>query len=217
MKFVNYPDGSTLATTALTIFPNGGTFGPILQLQTLSMMGLNPPGTPQQALTNSDRVRLEWATQGQPFGNSDEDVCYVRVTPKDEWYDKIREVTATGNPSGDNTFLQEQWNYTNVWTVRWIFYGPNAVDFARQVRSALQQEFFILQFQQFNLFPVCDIPTPMRVPDQTAEGLWLERCDIECDFYEFVTETILRQTVKSVEVIVQNPSGVIADITVTGS
>lgn len=186
---VTYPDGSVLASTALTITPDGGTLGPIIQQLTLGMLGL-----PQTA--DSSKVRLEWAQQGQPFQQQKEDICYIRCTLKDDPYDKIRERTQTPNDAETNN---EQWNYTRVWEFTWVFYGPNATDSARVLRSALYQDYFTNAFAQSQLFPVSEIPEARRVPEKIG-GLWFERVDLPCDFYEFVTENIERQTVKSVEV-----------------
>lgn len=199
---ITYPDTSTLVSTALTISPYGGTLGAILQPLTMGMMGLT-------ADKNSAAVRLEWATEGQPFQEVNEDVCYIRATLKDDPYDKIRDRT---NTPGDDPHLDEQWNYTRVWLIGWIFYGPNAVDLARAVRSALYQDFFTDALGQSQLFPMSEIAEPLRVPEKIGP-LWFERADLQCEMYEFVTEKITRQTVASAEVLVYDPD-LIADISI---
>jgi hypothetical protein len=136
---ITYPDGSVLVSSALTPNPNGGTLGAILQPLTMGMMGLVVPGSPPDP--NSQAVRLTWSEAGQPFSQPNEDVCYIMLTLKDDPYDKIRDRT---NFSAADPFLNEQWNYTRVWSVQWVFYGPNAVDFARLVRSGLYQDYFTI-------------------------------------------------------------------------
>lgn len=203
---ITFPDNSVLTSTALTISPNGGTLGAILVPLTLGMMGLGVP-VPDP---NSMVVRLEWAPQGQPFGNNNEDVCYLRAIMKDDPYDKIRDRTSFTAPDPN---LNEQWNYTRVWQIGWIFYGPNAVEFGRLVRSALQQEYFLNVLAQSQLFPMSDIAAPMRLNEKIGP-VWFERVDLECEMYEFVTENILRQTVATAEVkVFESRDGQIADVT----
>lgn len=201
MEPITYPDSSTLVSSALTISPNGGTLGKLLTALTLGMIG-------QKADVNSPMVRLEWAPQGQPWQQPNEDVCYLRCAFDDDPYDKIRE--RTDLPNAD-PYLNEQWNYTRVWRIGWIFYGPNAVDYARIARSALYQEYFLEQLSLARLFPMSEIAAPMRIPEKIG-AQWFERSDVECEMYEFVTENILRQTVSTAEVIVLDAEGVIADI-----
>lgn len=61
-----------------------------------------------------------------------------------------------------------------------------------------------------------EFPEVRRMPEP-FDKQWWERSDFSCEMYEFVTETITRQTVKSVEVIVEDAQGMIADFTVTGT
>ena len=53
----------------------------------------------------------------------------------------------------------------------------------------------------------------VRVPEE-INGQWFERADLEIEMYEEVTETIDRQTVLSVEVILVEPQGQIGNFTI---
>lgn len=196
---IDYPDGSTLVSSALTL----AQIGVILQPLTIGMLGAVVPSP-----NTSPLVRLEWATQGQPFQPANEDVCYLRAVPLASPYANIRERTNLAAPDPN---LNEQWNFTRVWLVTWILYGPNSLDLTRAVRDALYQDYFTNTLSLSQLFPVSEIQEPTRVPEK-IQGQWFERCDLECEMYEFVTESILRQTVTTVEEIVSNDNGVIADI-----
>lgn len=216
---VTYPDGTTLVSSALTV----QQIGVVLQPISLGMLGL-------PIAADSSNVRLEWPTQGQPFVTSPTvDVCFLRCVTKDDPYDKIRDRFSWGpNGWGDGQFgrepfggtlsgnpaLTEQWTYTRVWQIHWCFYGPNSTDNARALRSGLFQDYFTNLLATSQLFPMCDFPQPVRAPE-LIDAQWWDRSDFECEMYEFITETIQRQTVVSVEVIVQNPAGVVADITIT--
>lgn len=194
-----YPDGSTLVSSALTI----AQINAILQPLTQGMLG-------QTVDPASSLVRIEWPTQGAPFQDVADDVCYLRCTPKDDPYNRIRD---RFNLVDDASHLTERWNYTRAWAIHWTFYGPNSTDNARALRSALYQDYFTGQLELSQLFPVSDFPEPVRAPE-LIDAQWFERADFEAEFYEFVTETIARQTVLSVETIVNNDAGVVADFTV---
>ena len=197
---VTYPDGTTLTSSALTI----AQIGAILQPLTLGMLGL--PVIPTSSL-----VRLQWPTQGAPFSDIGDDVCYLACVPKDDPYDRIRDRT---NESAADPNLEEVWNYTRAWSIRWVFYGPNSTDYARALRSALYQDYFTDLLSLSNLFPVSDFPETVRAPE-LLDGQWIERVDFAAEMYEAITETILRQTVVSVENIIEGNAGQIADFTVT--
>ena len=139
-----------------------------------------------------------------------DDICYLSCVPTDDPYDRIRDRT---NLSAADPNLEEQWNYTRAWRIHWCFYGPNSTDRARALRSALYQDYFTEALAESFLFPVSDFPEVVRVPE-LVNAQWWERVDFDAEFYEGVVETINRQTVVSVEVVVQDSEGEIADITV---
>lgn len=212
---VTYPDGTTLTSSALTI----QQISAVLQPAISGMLGISDP-------ENTPAVRIEYGPQGQPFSDITEDVCYFRCMPTEDPYTKIRErfnwgpngwgnaqfgVQPYGGTLSGDPALSEQWNYTNAWKIRMTFYGPNSYDRARTVRSGLYQDYFTNLLSLSNLFPVSDFPEPVRVPD-LLDGQWFERVDLEFEAYEFVTETIARQTVTSVEVELETSNGVFADI-----
>src|SRR5271157_5815598 len=198
-----YPDGSVLTSTALTLAQMNAMLQPLV----CGMIGIMNPDSTQLVL-------IQYPTQGAPFQDVRDDILYINCRPKDDPYDRIRDranLPVPGNP----ILIEEQWNYTRVWAVHFCLYGPNSLDRARAVRSAMYQDYYCEQLAASQLFPVPDAPPPVRVPEE-LNAQWFERCDFEVEMYEFVTETITRQTVKSVEVIVEQPSGVVADFSVSG-
>lgn len=196
-----YPNGQVLTSSALTL----AQINDIIQQLSLGMMG--------KAVSDSnDFVRIAWPTQGAPFiDDATVDICYLKCVPVDDPYDKIRDRT---NEAADDPNLEEQWSYTRVWKISWILYGPNSTDNARALRSALYQDYFTQALQNSQLFPMSEFPQPVRTPE-LLDGQWFERVDFSCEMYEFISETILRQTVLSVETIIQNKDGVVADFTTT--
>lgn len=211
-----YPDGSVLVSSALTLADVNAIWQPLV----LQMLGLADSATDAP-------VRIEYPTQGAPFQNAAEDVVYLSAMVKDDPYDKIRDEynwipegfgqgQAGKQPFGgttDDPTISIQTNFTRVWNMRFCFYGPNSLDRARILRSGLYQPIFTNALAISQLFPVSEFKQPIRAPE-LLNAQWYERVDFDFDVYEFVTETITRQTVESVEVVVLDPSGEIADITV---
>lgn len=195
-----YPDGSVLTSTALTL----EAINTILVTLTQGMLGQTPD--PESSL-----VRVQWPTEGAPFQDINDDICYLRCVPVDSPYDRIRD--RVNVPNNDET-LEEIWTYTRAWKIQWCMYGPNSLDNARAIRSALYQDYFTQLLADSQLFPVSDFPETMRVPE-LMNAQWFERVDLEVEFYEFITETIDRQTILSSENIIEGDAGEIADFTVT--
>jgi len=215
---ITYPDGTTLVSSAWTLQQIEGIVQPLV----CGMLGIGDS-------VNTSLVRVKYPVQGQPYQQITDDICYITCLPREDPYTRIRDKFNWGpNGWGDEQFgqepyggtlsgdpaLTEQWNYTNAWAIHFTFYGPNSYDRARAVRSAFYQDYFTAQFALSQLFPVSDYPTLVRVPEE-INGQWIERVDFDVECYEFVTETINRQTVLSEEVILQNSTGVIDDFTVS--
>jgi hypothetical protein len=104
-------------------------------------------------------------------------------------------------------------NYTRVWRIGWSFYGPQSVDQARVLKSALFEDYFCGQLALSQLFPVSDYPEAVRLPEFIV-GQWFERVDLYAEMYEFVTEQSGVPAVSNVEVQVQDQSGRESDFTV---
>jgi hypothetical protein len=199
MSSTTYPDGTILVSDALTLDQiNSFMFA-------LTQQALGQPVDP-----NSGLIRIEYPADGAPFAQNDQDVCYLSCMSENDPYNRIRDRVDSPN---DEQFLTETWTYTRSWRIHWCFYGPNSMDSARMLRSAMYQDYFTNQLQDEQLFPVSDIPEPVRAPE-IINKQWFERVDLNVEMYEFVTETISRQTVLSTEVIVEVPTAKIADITV---
>jgi hypothetical protein len=200
MTATTYPNGQVLNSTALT--PTNIT--KLLQTLTCGMIGVNPP--------DYARVRVDWQTQGQPSQDVGTDICYVACVPWDTDYNRVRDY-AFSEVVGPPAVLTQTWEYTKGWRVSWTFYGPNSEDNARAVRSALYMDYFSEQLSLSNLYPVLDSPEVVRAPEQ-YNAQWWERADYFINMYEQVTETINPGIATSVEIVVEDSSGVVADITV---
>lgn len=200
MTTTTYPNGQVLTSSALT----PAAMSTLLQSLTCGMLGINPP--------DFSKVRVDWQTQGQPSQNVNTDICYVACTPWDTEYSRVRDYSFT-EVTGPPAVLTQQWQYTKGWRAAWCLYGPNSEDNARAIRTAMFMDYFNEQLSLSNLYPISDPPEVVRAPEQ-FNAQWWERADFYINMYEAVTETINPGTATSVEVIVRDGDGVVADITV---
>ncbi len=182
MTTTNYPNGQTLTSTALTVT----AINIVVQSLTCYMLGL-PTVDPSV-------VRVNWQAQGQPdVALPTQDSCYVNCVPQDVEYSRVRDRTLSGVGP-----ITETWVYTRGWRVGWALYGPNSFDRARQIHSALFQDYFNDQFALSNLYPVLDPAEPVRLPIE-HNAQWYDATQFDCVFYEQVTETIQTPAAVSVE------------------
>ncbi len=208
MTSTTYPDGSTLASSALTL----SQINNLMQSITSGALGVNPPDPAQ--------VRVDFPVEGQPFvQRPSDDVCFLACVTEDEPYSRVRDQSPGGVGSVVDPVTQT-WVYTRNWRVAWTFYGPNSLDRARQLHSATFMDWFNNQLSSSNLYPVEDPPEPTRTPEQ-FNAQWWERCDFKIDLYEQITETLTwpadAGAVTSVEVRLYDgsPADPVADFTVT--
>jgi hypothetical protein len=199
MSTTTYPNGQVLTSTALTV----QQINIIVQRLTCGMIGINP--------VDPSKVRIDWPVQGQPdVALPSQDSCYISCVTEDVEYSRVRDHTLAGRSP-----VTETWVYTRGWRIAWALYGPNSLDRARQIHSALFQNYFNDQFELSNLYPVLDPHEPIRVPIE-HNAQWYDYSQFHCIFYEQVTETIQTPTVTSVEIKIYDgsPDDPIADITV---
>jgi hypothetical protein len=195
---VNYPNKQKLTSTART----QTDLSKIMQKLTCDVLGIIPPDYSQ--------IRIDWPTQGQPFQNADKDIGYIACVLEDGPYSRIRE----RQYESDNSGVTEIWTYTRIWRISWVLYGPNSFDRTRALHSALYMDYFNDVLNGYSLFPVADTALPLRIPEQ-LNAQWFERSDFYIILYEGVNETIQDGIAKSVEVLVEDKSGQLADITVS--
>jgi len=181
----------------------------IMQATTCTMLGIDPA---TDTLAGS-KVRIGWQVAGQPYAQDPSvDVCVLRAVEEDNLYDKLRDRQLIVND--DEIDISEE-QYTRVWHIFWVLYGPNSFDHARMIRSGILNDSIHDNLATSNIYAVPEISAPIRVPE-VSNGKWWERVDLECLFYENVLEDTVVNTVLSSEVILDTPAGVAADFTVTG-
>jgi hypothetical protein len=159
----------------------------------------------------SSQVRVGWQQQGQPGPSIYSDTVTVYCNPVKKEYSNMRDITRSGN---EDTVTHTD-VFTRCWRTSWVFYGPDALDNARAVRSALMTQQFTVDFlSALNLYIKADVEEPDSFPEN-FQGSWWERADLSADFNEQITETWTIGTVGSVEVKVYDDSGLQKDFVVT--
>jgi hypothetical protein len=154
-----------------------------------------------------DRVRLSWPEDGQPGFSIDEDICFLRVTEADDPYNRQRDVSYQDLPAGQAGALRRTDHYIRVLSVLYIFYGPNAYHRATEVRyKALLPEFKYELAHYGGLYPIPDLPAPMRMPELFA-GKWWERCDLTIRFNQALTFETRVAAIESADIIIKKEDG----------
>jgi hypothetical protein len=160
----------------------------------------------------SSKVRIGWQQEGQPFNSIDQDTTYLRCDTMDTEYSRLHDQVGL-IPSGTVITIQDV--FTRRWRTAWTFYGPNALDNARALKSGLTGvDYVISSLASNSLFVDPSIEEIRRVPE-LFQGQWWERVDLTVEFNEEITESLIVGSVASVEVKVYTSSGEIADFTVT--
>jgi hypothetical protein len=185
MTVTPYPNGASLTSTALTV----SQVNQLFQNWTCAAIGVNPP--------DYSLVRVDWPTEGQPFVDATDNVCFLRAVIEDDPYDKLRDQAR--NQVAAPAPVTYTWTYTRVWSISWTFYGPAGTDNARAVRSALFLDYFTDLLAASQLFHNPDHRAPTRIPER-MNAQWYERVDFSCQMNEFVTETTAVPSVTSVPV-----------------
>lgn len=172
----------------------------------------------QQNITVADPqagslVRIGWPQTGQPFNSISQDIAYLRCETIDTDYSRLRD----SNWSNPVDVVVNTDTFTRAWKTCWTFYGPNALNNAKLVKSALTTVPFIDGLLASNsLYVNPSIPEPDRFREE-FQGQWWERVDMEAEFNEQITEQVTLGVVESVEVKIYDKEGEQNDFTVTTS
>jgi len=218
---------NAIAASLLNLYAGLNITGPGITAGT-TILGVTAPSTVQlsQAATQNGasaasvvdpqayfKSRIGWQPQGQPAFGITDDIVIVRCVPIDTDYSRMRNVIELPGHVDDTT-VTEQDIFTRQWRTYWTFYGPNALDRARIVRSTLEKvPFAEAALAASNLYLQPSIAEPSRVPEE-YQGEWWERADLHALFNEQVTELYTVNAVASVEVKLYSNEGNTADFTV---
>jgi hypothetical protein len=201
MTSFTIPNVGTLTSSALT----AEAMQIIFQALMLQALGVSVDPN-NQVDPGYSLVRIDFPPPGQPAFDRTEDVAFVRCISRPGSYGAHE--TAMSVDSNE-TFLQTT-SYSRSWTVTMDFWGPNASARSRQVWSCLFMDFLRGTLAASNLYPLPTLAEPTRAPDLFANQWW-ERYVLSFELYEQVTETIALPSMASVQVLIQDATGLIAN------
>lgn len=196
------PNVGTMTSSALTAQQMSGLW----QTLVLQCLGITPSGPSDPIAYGA--VRITWGPTEQPAFLESEDIAFIRAVEIADSYNFSHErqpITTTGN-----NYMQIV-KYTRTWEIGLTFYGPNAFDRARQVKSCLYETFALQTLGAQNIYPIPTLGTPRRIRELFA-STWFPRTDFAIKVNEFVTETLTKQAQTSTEIIIQSASGIQSDI-----
>jgi hypothetical protein len=199
MTTTNFPDGSSLVSSALTVDQLFSILQPVLT-GALGIQFTDP-------LAQST-IRKAWQTGGAPAFGITDNIVSVQLTEEENEYDKIRDVSYQNN---DQTTLNKTYSYTRVWRVLLVSRGPSGYDNLRVIKSALLLDWAHDTLAASDLYVVPAFRATLRVPEFSDGQVW-ERSDFNFSLYEGITESTVINAVASVEVKVYNEAGLQLDI-----
>lgn len=166
----------------------------IFRIAVLNIFQISPNSKEGQS-----RVRFPWGSGfenksgSMPVWKRDEDVCIIYELPQDDAYNRQRDISYKNHENGMDIIRIDE--HTDVHYLMFVNYGPNAYEFARDLRDGLNRESIKELFKKNNFFPVPDFPAIKRVPE-LINGQWWNRVDFTAVFYEYVRR---EETIKTIE------------------
>jgi hypothetical protein len=191
MSSTTFPNGQVLTSSALTPTQIENTF----QILTTNILG--------QGTDPNSAVRISWPTRGSTGWEITDDVVFLRVTTSDDAISLQRDKQWSPLDASDAT---ETTTYIRVWRIDLSIYGPNSLDHARLIKSALFMDWTTATLAPSNLSVLVPLREPRRIPELFA-GEWWERVDFSIQVNELVTETMTVNPITSVEITLSAAEG----------
>lgn len=141
--------------------------------------------------SDNKAVRFPYSTQTEsaPGITRDMDVCFIYVIPADDGYGQQRHISYTPDNDPDSSMLTRVDKHTDIYDVRFVFYGPNSFERARRLKDSLSRDDIRKLLKESGFFLRAGIP-PLEHIHEIREGDWWTRCDVTPRFYSSVrTET----------------------------
>lgn len=171
----------------------------VFQALTVSMIGSSPAAD----------VRISWPIGGAPAFKATDNVAFLKVyeVPSPISVQREEEFAQVGSPAVSTMKM----GYSRTLQINWIFYGSAGWDNSLKVANGLfyQENHDVLALN--NLYMVPDFQPAKRVPE-LFQGMWYERMDLNILFNEKVEISRELHNIETVEIIVEDYSGIKATI-----
>lgn len=153
---------------------------------------------------NQKRIRFPWGSDIKnkqsdttPTWKREEDVCFIYELPQDGSYNGLSDITYEIDES-KRDFIEVD-EHTDIHTVLFANYGPNAYECARDIRDGFKRERIREYLKGHHFFVVPPIAAIRRVPE-LINGQWWNRVDVTIVFNEYVRREEPIQSIESVTV-----------------
>lgn len=153
---------------------------------------------------NQKRIRFPWGSDIKnkqsdtaPTWKREEDVCFIYELPQDGSYNGLSDITYELDES-KRDFIEVD-EHTDIHTVLFANYGPNAYEYARDIRDGFKRERIREYLKGHHFFVVPPIAAIRRVPE-LINGQWWNRVDVTVVFNEYVRREEPIQSIESVTV-----------------
>lgn len=164
----------------------------LLRTMTLNITGLD-----------GDKVRFAYPAKGQPAWDIDKNYIVITLAPVSNPYDKLRDIKFK---EFDDDNAEQEVFYTRVFSCLWTHYGPDAYDLADELRSGLLLEENRRTLAVNDIFPLTQVPTPVRIPyDYNAQ--WWERVDLQAYYNVGTLRTSEMPYLKSADISIYTEDG----------
>ena len=148
-------------------------------------------------------IRNSWPKDGAPAWKVDQDIVFIRASsePDPYTYDHHKRVIHKNSDT-----YTEQMEMTNVWTVSWLFYGPNSYSRAITICTNIFDPELQIMYAQNAFFPIKNFNVPSRIPE-LYQGQWWERVDLKIKFNAQIRINKERPYFKSVHIEIEEAKG----------
>ncbi len=169
----------------------------LFRLVVLTILKLDPN-------KNNKRVRFPWGSNlkagigSAPAWKKEEDVCLIYELPQDDGYNRRRNRSYADQGGRDLIAVDE---HTDVHYFNFVNYGPNAYEFARDIRDGLFLDETRRLLSKNNFYLVTDVPAIKRIPE-LWNGEWWNRADISAIFNEYVRRESTMMVIEKVPLTV---------------
>lgn len=153
-----------------------------------------------EAKQTQKRIRFPWGTDfknkqsdSTPTWKREEDVCFIYELPQDGSYNGLSDISYELDEQ-KRDFIEVD-EHTDIHTVLFANYGPNAYERARDIRDGFKRERIREYLKRHHFFVVPPIAAIKRVPE-LVNGQWWNRVDVTVVFNEYVRR---EEAIKSIE------------------
>lgn len=179
-------------------------FEDLLQPMIVSILGWD-----LESPNKSEDIRIGYQFSGPPASGKTEDVVYIKASPSDDPINRQHDVLVENSSPG--VLITK--GMTRVMALNFVAYGPTAYDNLKTISVGMFSDSIRNQLKAEEVYFIPDFKEPSRMPE-SFQGEWWERADLTLYFNELLTSPQESNNVESVDVTVENSTGVKTEFTI---